>query len=283
MHHWCTRACHSFPRQAVEALRDHVAEMAFHHEFLMASMLALSSIQIACDMSSNDAQALAVHEHVSAGLQYQNEATSGLRDILPTISSENADAVFVASALLLVCALVSPLLPVSANHQRESAADAVLPIADFLKGIHGIISLTRHWLVQGPVKAMLGGENSASTELHRSCPTAQLRQMIDIFANRGNRQMFDSAIDALVEASHNGRSVLPWLSKIGPEYVEELRQQNPIALAIFMVWGTLLDQDRMWWAQYSGKRLVEELSMSVALQAMEWEPITSWCRIHVGL
>jgi hypothetical protein len=98
------------------------------------------------------------------------------------------------------------------------------------------------------------------------------------------RIIFEKAIIVLKGASYKDTAISTWLVDVGPEFLDELRQGHSMALAIYMHWGTLLDQMHgIWWAKFSGKRLVQELSLMLQCKGSEWTYITTWCREQVGL
>ncbi|CAO2648702.1 Nn.00g096510.m01.CDS01 [Neocucurbitaria sp. VM-36] len=245
----------------------------------MEAVLALTSLHIA----SGTEDIRTANRHVSAALHYQHQAVIGLRSTLDTLSPANCDAVFISSMIIMVCTIVSPLLLSKCNQQSPSTAEAMLGLTDFLKGMESILGVSRKWLSEGPISYILvAGVNITTASL--CFPREEMRRLIDEKSSGQTRLVFEHALDTLEQVARRGRSVVPWIAAVKPEFLEALRDGNDIALAVFMQWGVLLDQfDGMWWAKFSGRRLVDEISATLKSRGDEWMLITEWCRAEVGL
>lgn len=279
MHYWCVTTCNSFTEEVGDALRDHIVREALRHVYLMEAVLALTSLHIA----SGTEDIKAADKHVISALHYQHRAVVGLRSTLDTLSPANCDAVFISSMIIMVCTIVSPLLQRKRNQQTQSTAEAMLKLTDFLNGIQSILDVSRKWISEGPLSCILDtGLRLTTTSL--CFPREGMRHLNNAQNSDPIRLVFDHAIDALEQAARRGRSVVPWITAVKPEFLEALRDGNSLALAIFMQWGVLLDQfDGMWWAKFSGRRLVDEISVTLGSRGDEWMHITGWCRTQVGL
>lgn len=279
MHHWCTNTCNSFTEELGTVFRDYVVKQALRLECLMESLFALTSLHMACEAKD---EAVA-RRHMSIGLHYHTQAVAGFRNTLSTLSPSNCDAIFLSSVLIMVCSIVSPLLPAGYSEHTQSPAEAMLTLADLVRGIASIHSISRDWLLQGPLGGILE-RGSRFPPIALCFPLQELRSLnMNTSCNR-TRKLFDHAIEALEQAIHRVKSVIPWLTAVKPEFLEELKNEASLALAMFMYWGVLLDQlDKMWWAKYSGRRLVEELSDTLDTRGEEWRFLSGWCRAQVGL
>ncbi|KAH7371930.1 hypothetical protein BKA66DRAFT_468881 [Pyrenochaeta sp. MPI-SDFR-AT-0127] len=293
MHFWCTRTCNSFTPHLTEFFRDHVGKEALRYDYLMNSLLALTSYHIA----SETGNAVDARSYSSAGLQYHNQALSGLREVLLNITPSTCVAIFACSANISICAVVSPLLHTGSDDEAKSITQAVLPVIDILKGTSSIIDVSHPWLLQGPLSGMMRGSMSRQpSAIKESFPANELRRLNDaLFSSRScaqdklnnetdKHQIFEDAVQKLEQAAKNGISMLPWLLKIDSRFMDELRKEELMAVAIFMHWSVLLDQlDEKWWAKYSGKRIVKKLSAILHGHGRDWEQINKWCRAQVGL
>ena len=106
MHHWCTRTCHGFTPHLTEHFKDDVGKEALRYDFLMNALLALTSFHIATETGN----AITARSYTAAALQYHDQALSGLREVLPDITASTCNAIFASSAMLAICAVVSPFL-----------------------------------------------------------------------------------------------------------------------------------------------------------------------------
>lgn len=77
----------------------------------------------------------------------------------------------------------------------------------------------------------------------------------------------------------------------GPEFLQGVRDREPVALFTLMFWGVLLNAhsyDQMaWWVRSSGRDLVKETSEIIAVSHIshleDAQEGIRWCRQQVGL
>ncbi|KAH7401288.1 hypothetical protein BKA66DRAFT_99901 [Pyrenochaeta sp. MPI-SDFR-AT-0127] len=280
MHYWCTRTCNSFTQEIGEGLRDYIIQQGLQHNYLMEALLALTSLH----MASESKDSALIDENVSEALQYQTRAVAGLRSTLGILSRENCDAVFIASLLITVCTIVSPLLQGKRSHPTQTTAEAMSKLHDFLNGIKSVLSVSRAWLEEGPVSLFLISRTLIDISSLKF-PLEEIRQLSNTKkCDASERLVFEHAIDTLKDALHGGRRAFPWITTLKVEFLQALREEDDVALAIFMQWGVLLDQFHdLWWARFSGRLLVDEISRTLEIKGDEWIEITRWCRAQVGL
>ncbi|KAF2471751.1 uncharacterized protein BDR25DRAFT_22689 [Lindgomyces ingoldianus] len=285
MHHWSTKTCEGFWQSNVEIFRVHVTQEAFRHSYLMDAIFALTSLHLACE--TGDAKASCAH--VGTALEYQNQTLSGLRKTLDSnITPSNCDAVFVTSVLMLVCAIVSPLLPTNFQDHRRPTTEAMLKVVDFINAITSIVDLSRPWLLNGPISGMFGTVRDKSLSAESLLPAQRLRTLNDTYVGVEDRRYatFETAIQTLETFSSWDRPIMVWPAKVGPKFLAELRRGDVVAKAFFMYWGVLIAHlDDMWWSRFSGKALVEDLSSALALteRSNALDELTRFCRRQVGL
>ncbi|KAL3417338.1 C6 transcription factor [Phlyctema vagabunda] len=282
MHRWCMSSCRGFVAEYADLFQGYVVQEGLKHEFLMESILAISALHIASEMSD----AKSAEPYINTALHYQTRAVPALRMALLQISPSNCDAIFAASILTMVCTIVSPLIP-STDSSKTSPTESLSLLYDFIKGIVTIVDISRPWLSQGPLKDMLDEKKASGTAVTElEAPAKRLKDLNDsvTIENRSVHQVYDNAIRRLNECFTNEHVVFPWLVMVGEEFMRELRKREPMALLIFMHWGVSLDQvNDIWWAKYSGKKLVEELSGSVLGNGAGWDEATNWAKARVGL
>jgi hypothetical protein len=216
-------------------------------------------------------------------LQYQSHALSGLRNALGDINGDNCSPVLFASILISACVTVSPLLPAGVDDATQSAAEAFLPLPDYLNAVSTIKETTLPWLATTSINDYLD-EDFKEKDVHRPLLVAELRRLNEALTPPGKQGMLNDAINSLEVTSQKEAPTSSWLVDAGPDFLDELRRRGSVALAVYMHWGTLLDHMQgIWWAKFSGKRLVEELSTALRSEGPEWTHITTWCRERVGL
>ncbi|KAF2686702.1 hypothetical protein K458DRAFT_297933 [Lentithecium fluviatile CBS 122367] len=283
MHQWCTRTCYGFTAAEAELFRDHVGREALRHDFLMEALLAITLLHMATEIDDT----VAARPLVDAALQHQDKSVSGLRATLSHISPSNCDSIFACSVLVMVCSIVSPLLSCRCDDQPRNTAEAILLLADFIKGTASVVDQSRPWLEQGPLQTMVRGRCKhffAATT--KRFPAKELHYLKDTaFAfDDAKRQDYDDALQQLGRAFSGEQSTVKWVVIVGPEFIGELRRGDPVAITIFMHWGVLLHgMDGTWWTQFSGCRIVDDLSTSLRGHGEKWNKLAVWCREQVGL
>jgi hypothetical protein len=187
----------------------------------------------------------------------------------------------------MVCAIVSPLLSTGDDDDpAKSAAESMLSLVDFINGIAYVVRLSREWLEQGPVSAIFGPSLKKGPVSKDWLLAEELQLLAEMAFTPGSHkhQIFNKAIKQLGIMIDTDRSILIWLVVVGTDFMDEFRSGDLVAMATFMCWGMLLHKaDGMWWAQYSGRRLVEDLSSTLIRCGSEWDSIVTACRKEVGL
>jgi hypothetical protein len=285
MHHWCTKTCHSFTTKCASILQGYAVEEALKHEYLMESILALTSLHIASELQDPVSAA----PYVSAALRYQNNTIALLHMVLQNITPSNCNAVFASSLLMMACTIVSPLLPTREDDEPTLPTKSLLLLFDYVKGIESIVGVSRQWLEGGPFGVLFSPQREAEPlrEDRTMPPVRLLRNLNDATTGMTNsplHEVYERAI-AQLEACFiiDQNMAVSWLVLAGTEFMDELRKGEPMAQIIFMYWGVLVGQlDQMWWAKYSGNRLVKELCVNLLGLGKEWTEAARWAMVQVG-
>jgi hypothetical protein len=281
MHHWSTHTYTSAGREWDKLFKEYIPKEALRADYLMSALLGLTSFHLASDALAYDLPLARLY--VQAGLGYQDRGLSGLRIALGNITADNCSPVLFASILISACVIISPLLPAGTDDSTQSAAEALLPLSEYLNAVDAIKVASQHWLTKTSIGMYLD-KNFEDVAVERPLFVGELRRLNETMtAAPHKRVVFEKAIDVLEKASYKEAPISQWLVDAGADFLHELRQRESMALAIYMHWGTLLDQlHGIWWARFSGRRLVEELSLSLP-KSGEWTHIINWCRAQVGL
>lgn len=171
--------------------------------------------------------------------------------------------------ITMASAIVLPLLP-RVGHDQDGTVpslESVSHLYEFLKGITSVVDASRHWLEDGPFKAVFG----AQFDLHSSLSEAECSPLLQLLRRSNDRfhrtnptrhQVYQRAIERLgVLLSTDRFRAFQWLLDSDAGIMDELRAKEPMALILFLHWGSFLQRlHGLWWAQYLGERLVSELS-----------------------
>jgi hypothetical protein len=282
MHQWCTRTCYSFSADLADMFRDYVGRIALQHQYLLNAIFGLTSLHMACETGDT----AKVRAYVSTALRYQNEAIAGLREALDNLTPSNCDAIFVSTLVMMASAIVSPLISTGPEDEPSSTPEVVLGLVEYLHATRVIAGIGRAWLMETPVSALFSlhkpGRSSGAI-WHPAQPLLALNNAL-VPLGSVEHSIFEKAVESLQTAFGEEHSLLVWLIRVQPEYMDQVRRDHPVALAIFMNWGVMLHQlGDSWWAKYSGAKLVEDLSTSLSTQSADFSDIVKWCREQVGL
>ncbi|KAF1363913.1 hypothetical protein EJ07DRAFT_101265 [Lizonia empirigonia] len=280
LHHWCLKTSKSFTPELVDFFQDYLVKEALKNTHLMDALLALASFHIACETDDLATS----RDFTSTGMTYQTRAVTGLRIVLGSLSPETCDPVFASSVLIMVCVMVSPFLPIGHSRTFNFTTEAILPLADILRGLGLVIETSQRKVQQGPLSGMFTVAWPSLPHSTVSPTIEDLRKLNTSISDSPTTPVFEHAIRALELKILDNCAVFPWIALTRFEFIEHLKSQNGIALAIFMVWGALMSMaDNMWWGRFSGKNLVNETSIILSSKGEEYTRVTRWCRCEVGL
>ncbi|KAF2641387.1 hypothetical protein P280DRAFT_311806 [Massarina eburnea CBS 473.64] len=284
MHQWC---CYTYMSAGAEwhrLFKEYVGKEAIKYDYLMASILALSSFHLATEALDAEKDLATVRQHVSVGLEYQNQALAGLRIALETFTPDKSSPVLFTSIIVAACAIISPLLPAGPGDEIRPAAEAFLPLFYHKNSIESIKEATLKHL-KGTYISNYVNKDWKSAGIEQPLCVSELRKLNrSINTSPWKHQVYENAISNLEKMSRREDYIAEWLVESGQDFLDELYRKEHLALAIYMHWGVLLDHlHDIWWAKFSGRRLVEELSVTLSETGPEWEIVSGWCRVQVGL
>ncbi|KAH8593052.1 hypothetical protein B0O99DRAFT_627941 [Bisporella sp. PMI_857] len=289
MQFWFSKTYQSFTLKHSDLFKGHAVSESLKHEYLADSIFALTSLHIATETSD---PALAA-SYVSIALQYQNGAIALFNSALHDVTQSNCDAIFISSIIIMACSVVSPFLLAGDNELARSSLDSVLALHEFMHGIRSIVDISRHWIESGPCRTMFRipyghGRRAEIMENETVLPITQLRHLNDMVNcnDRTRHNIYGCAIKQLECCSAEDKYwAVTWLVSTGRDFIDGLRKREPMALAILIYWGVLLDKlDQIWWAKYSGRRLVEGISTILLSYGPQWDEATAWrkdYKLHV--
>ena len=291
MHVWSTKTCHSFSSNLSDVFQYFVVEQAFHHPFLMDSLLALTSLHIASETStSNDNNAknnrgplnsAIVSEYIDDALHYQNSAVPAFCATLENMSPSNCDALFACSVIMMACAVVAPF---TGSRRRNTIENLTSPF-HFIKGAHSVIDQSRPWLAKGPFQfAILTHSDDEWQSFKQDSEVFHRLRKLCFHVDPVIRSTLDRAITLLGNCFAKGETMsIPWIVVVGEDFVDLVQQEEPMALLVYMHWGVSLSRLKdVWWATLSGRRIVGDLAKELA-RINEWTEAIQWATEEVGI
>jgi len=262
LHHYLTYTCITFDlNHGFSELWKHgVVDETLRHDFLMDGILALSSFHFAQKRSSTESS------YFSYALEYQNRAVAGFHNALSQPTPDNANALFLFSIITMICALI-PSNNASVDG-AQAISERILTIFPFARGIGSVTETCLEWIQSGPfavffrLKKHPGLQSFADDDSIRQV-FGHLRQLSSqsSLSHQNIGAVCLKHMDSLETAFNwHETGAIAWLAAISEDYVVLVRDGEPLALLVFMLWGVLLNQLRdYWWVGDTGEKLVEEI------------------------
>lgn len=134
-----------------------VVDLAFKHEFLMHTVLAISAMHLAYLRPSESSSLSVIAAH------HQDQGLNGFRSELQRFGQYNCDALFASSILVIFYIPASSGTSINENMTSSSfLADTLFgAIIDWIRLVQGcqyVITQGRGWLEQGPIKYLVPRE-----------------------------------------------------------------------------------------------------------------------------
>ncbi|KAJ1714582.1 hypothetical protein NYO67_3252 [Aspergillus flavus] len=290
MHVWSLKTCRSFSSNLSGVSQSFMVEQAFHHPFLMDSLLALTSLHIASGTASSNDNDVSNHhgslnlalvsEYIDDALHYQNSAVPAFSSALENISPLNCDALFACSVIMMACAFAAPLIGSSRGNTRESLTSPF----HFVKGIHSVIDKARPWMANGPFRFAIITHSDDDWESSQQDNEVfhRLRKLC-FHGDPAIRNILFHAITLLRNCFAKDETMaIPWIVVVGEDFADLVQQEVPMALLVYMYWGVLLSRlKEVWWATLSGRGIVNDLAKELA-GIDGWTEAIQWATEEVG-
>lgn len=291
MRQWCMHSCKSVHRPEtldIQIWLGIVTDLALEHGFLMDIILAVSATQIAAEATSDRKRSL----YTSVALEYQNSAVVAAREQLPHVNQDNCHALFGFTVLNIPTSVVLAQLPTGGHDTGKSPRDSIVISSEWLFCLVSLMVVGEQWLRHGPFRNAY--DKCDDPELYDDSMRAPMRRLTSILARSvyagrdyvEQFRMFSHAVELLEDRFVRTKTMaIAWPADIGEAFVKHLENNNQMALLITMHWGVLLHSLNMWWASFTGKRLVEQISteLSPGVSCSEVRESIQWARIQVGL
>ena len=305
MHHWCTRTCHSFTPTGARLFSEYVGQLALRHDYLMEALQALTLLHMATERElegegeeeagdggeeqgeTHNINLPSIDMLLGDALEHLNRSVSGLREVLGNLSFFHYDAACTTSMLIMVCAILSPLLPSELNgRNREPAAKAILSLAHYMNGLASVVECTRPWIRNGPMADIVDiVKPRPEPGLHWPAEE-DLRKALESRVDKSEPRYatLDNAIMRLRMVYRRELCGVEWMPSVGEDFAYQLQRGDIVSMLILMHWAVLLyTGNDMWWKRYAGSKLVEELSVVLTGHDPGCEAMIRRCRTEIGL
>ena len=257
LHHFTTETCYTLSDrpESHELWRVTVPQIAFHHDFLMRGILAISALHFSSLRPMK-------HEHYAhIGVQQQDAALSSFRPIMQGMDNTNCDASFAMSSLIVVYGFESPKVSDSLGmfSYNGEHSDEWLPL---IRGVNSILQSLWPCVKCGRLSGLLHDQAGESgTDL----PSVLLEQLANL--ERLCESITDDEADAVACKSALGQLrqcfvrinnksryecevslAFMWPVMIPQHFLTLLQRRIPKALIILAHYCVILHHlDGYWW------------------------------------
>lgn len=283
--HYTTKTCETLSHgRDIIIWREVIPGEAVRHEFLMDGLLALSSLHLASQNPSLRWQYTEIaSKYQSAGLQKYKYA-------LERITEDNGGALFAFSVIVSVLALAFP--NVCSGPTCSSHTESITMLLELLQGTRLINSATALSSPQGNFAGLFRLHAPGSEEVALSDDIVgaftKLRERAEDLAGPMDAERHQSYVLGIksleevfrfMETSKDLGRIVAWPVTAGDGLLRLFKQNDPMALFIFVHYGVLLLKARdQWWGRDTGVRLIQELSSFLHASDPEWITWTHWAR-----
>ena len=268
-----------------------VPKEALTHDFLMHGILALAALHIAHERPEQE------DLYISSALRHHNTAIVSFRSALQQVTEENCHAMFAFSTILLVLTLAFAQTGIQ---ERDSIQD-LIQIFTLLQGTCLVLESAMKWITTGPLEPLvrrgLAGRNRAQEAAQRqdnsTDPAEQALNSLEEYCQRtvespSSSDAYSLAIGKLRGCAARARqnpgdhaAVVGWLVLVNSEYIDSVKNKDPVALVIMGLYGVLLDKLKgEWWILDMGERIVEAICEQIPAESL---PLMDWALRQVGL
>jgi len=277
LHHFVMFTCETISdtKASIVTWREIIPALAFEHDFLLSTILAVTSLHLAIIHPSE--------EHNNAALRYHTAALVDFRHKLHAINAKNFSAAFAFACMIPLFSFGKHLTSL----RRGDTTSEIIEIFDLLRGISIVLKTGSHWLdKQQFPDADLPTVRNPSAPLPNS-----IESTISLLSMRNNTLTADATLKASYAAAigllrysfqlsqeHPGKKliVMPFPILAPKDYVQELKAKKPMAMAILAHYAVLLHWQAgagSLWLQSWGKDIIDAVRENIDegwVDSMQW-------------
>ncbi|KFA52534.1 hypothetical protein S40293_09955 [Stachybotrys chartarum IBT 40293] len=290
MHHYTTITFHTLANtdspEEVYLWKMAVPQLAAKYEFLMNSLLALSSLHLA------HLEPPSSSSYTEAAMQYHISGLHDFKVALEQMTEENPNALFAFSIIITI--MTFAMHTVGPDSRVSTPAESLISIFKLLRGVEVITNTSEDVLRNGIFKALLqpsgGPRLGYAMEFQDGLDHAmtRLRERADYIAKYVGPERHHVYVLSIQDlettfqhiAIHQSIArVVAWPVLVNSMLMVLFEQWDPMAQLIMIHYGVLLlHVHNRWWGKGFGVRLIRSLSDSLRTMDDEWTPFTQWAR-----
>ena len=278
MHHHSTCTYLTLPRanELQHIWQIEMPKLALRHVYLLHQVLSVSAYHLAHLNPDRP-------EFPVCASQHQNEAIKGLRSAIGSISQDNCVEIFLASSLLSIGAFAGFS---TQGPGQQPGLDDLLDVFVLIRGMSDILNKYQATLNQSRLGGLFvrGGPCESMPVL--TAIIDQLRQITipESFEPAVSSLCHESIVTAITwiensiqtTANPESRVALTFCLSVSAEFLDLMKQRNPIALCVLAHYCVVLNQvgRSTWYMGKWGRLVVLDIWDEVDSQ---WRSLLKWC------
>ncbi|PWY77099.1 C6 zinc finger domain protein [Aspergillus heteromorphus CBS 117.55] len=238
MMHWCNATYKTVSRadKTDHIWRDRVPEEALAHPFLMHGLLALSALHLAQTRPDNRRSA-----YINTAVAHQNRALALFREMLCDINPSNAKAMFSFASIVVLYTFGFPHLPESDD--PWACVDDMIQVHMLARGVQQVLSQAIPGIRSGDwgvVLEMDDGDEGPPEDVRLALQ--RLHEANSVCGTKDpahDTAVYEYAIETLADMMATARvglasvsAAFRWAIRQKPEFMDLLRERQPLALVI---------------------------------------------------
>lgn len=283
---WCNATYHTLSRgEGTDALwRVAVPEEGLSHSFLMHGILALSALHLARTGPEPSRRAA----YLNRAVAHQNQALALFRELLSDVNEGNAKAMFAYASIVVVYTFGFPHTP--DVQDPWICIDDLYQVLILTRGVQQVIRSSSEFLRHSTFALILQVEETRAP-LPEDADTAirQLHEANQICYARDEThemEVYAATIENIAEMLswvHGGTTTTViagrWAIKLPSQFLDLLREREPLALVMLAHYGVLLQHLKHRWC--FDEWCVRVAETVWAILDDQWRPLVNWAMIEI--
>ncbi|KAF2762323.1 hypothetical protein EJ05DRAFT_497178 [Pseudovirgaria hyperparasitica] len=299
LHHWTTVTYATLAQDRFEhgpnieyrLWQIDVPREAMKHEYLLNAILAVAALHVL----SLPPEKQYVPVTLAHAIEYHTASCATLRSELATVNDKNCHAVFACSILMILSVLALPP-PADERTGHTSSLSAIFAYTDILTGTRDVLYSLQAQLIEGPFRRMMDywqtrfefharPDTKAAIQILRGLnhETHVENNPIQCATNAMAIDILETCFAELDNRPDFGVSIA-WLGSLDGSVIANLQRHEPVALAMLICWGVMLEQPSpMWFVHRPGKALIQEILSLKLHEEKKWTLLVAWAKDRAGM
>ncbi|KAF4339194.1 sterol uptake control 2 [Fusarium beomiforme] len=278
MHQYSTSTCLTLPRadELQQIWQIELPKLSLRHVYLLHQVLSVSAFHLASLNPDRPDYAICASQH-------QNNAIAGLRSAVSCITEESCVEIFLSSSLLSIGAFAG-LGAQNAGHSPR--IDDLLDVFFLTRGMSDILNSYEPTLKESRIAKLFVQKSEVGSTPLLTAIISQLQQFV--MPDGFDDTMIATCQGAIASTitwigntigttpTPDERIAMTWCLSVSSEFLDLIRQRQPVALGILAHYCVVLDRvgKSQWFMQNWGKPVLQDIRNELEPR---WTTMLDWC------